>query len=379
MSESTSLSQLLAAARSGHAEAVTVRALGETNPSGFFHDLIEPLADSFDPADVAVYECVMQAWLPVTPRTVPAIPHRVDTVYVLSRVTLGADVKITSIALDAMKRRFPDARIVLAGGRKAQELFAADPRISALQTEYPRSGPVSERIAFGYELRDLLSAPHSIVIDPDSRLTQLGLVAPCAPERHFHFPSRAAGGGSLTNLTTLTQNWLQAIFGVRGSAFLAPETATITTVEPFAAISLGVGGNMTKRIAGSLETDLIRLLGERYTNIWADRGAGGEEAARITAAVESSGVADRVHFWEGSFAGFASIAARSALYVGYDSAGQHAAAAADIPLVTIFAGATSARFRARWSPCGAGPITVIDADALTPDACLRRVRESWTV
>ena len=111
MSESTSLSQLLAAARSGYADAVTIRALGESNPAGFFHDLIEPLADSFDPADVAVYESVMQTWLPAAPRRVPTIPHRVDTVYVLSRVTLGADVKITSIALDAMKRRFPDARL----------------------------------------------------------------------------------------------------------------------------------------------------------------------------------------------------------------------------------------------------------------------------
>ena len=379
MSESTSLSQLLAAARSGQADAVTIRALGESNPAGFFHDLIEPLADSFDPADVAVYESVMQTWLPATPRIVPAIPHRVDTVYVLSRVTLGADVKITSVALDAMKHRFPDARIVLVGGRKAQELFATDPRISALHTEYPRSGPVSTRIAFGYQLRDLLSAPHSIVIDPDSRLTQLGLVAPCAPERHFHFPSRAAGGDSLTNLTTLTQDWLQAIFGVRGSAFLAPGKTTITTTEPFAAISLGVGGNMTKRIAGDLETDLIRLLCDRYANIRADRGAGGEEAARITAAVQSAGVADRVHFWEGSFAGFASIVATSALYVGYDSAGQHAAAAAGVPLITIFAGATSVRFRARWSPCGPGPITVIDADGLAPDACLSRVRESLPV
>ena len=36
-------------------------------------------------------------------------------------------------------------------------------------------------------------------------------------------------------------------------------------------------------------------------------------------------------FWEGSFAGFAAIIAASRLYVGYDSAGQHVAAACGVP------------------------------------------------
>ena len=213
------------------------------------------------------------------------------------------------------------------------------------------------------------------MVDPDSRLTQLGLVAPCEADRYFHFPSRSAGGDSGANLTTLTQDWLESIFHVRAEAFLLPEPVALPSAEPFAAISLGVGGNMTKRIAGSFETDLVRLLSDRYANIRADRGAGGEEATRVTAAVAAAGASTRVQFWEGSFAGFASIAARSVLYVGYDSAGQHAAAAAGVPLLTVFAGATSPRFRARWSPWGPGPIAVIEADGLAADACLDQVRK----
>ncbi len=46
-------------------------------------------------------------------------PERVETVYVLSRVTLGADIKITSVILDAMKQRFPGAAIVLVANRKS--------------------------------------------------------------------------------------------------------------------------------------------------------------------------------------------------------------------------------------------------------------------
>ena len=44
---------------------------------------------------------------------------------------------------------------------------------------------------------------------------------------------------------------------------------------------------------------------------------------------------DRVTFWEGSFAGFAQLVAGSSLYVGYDSAAQHVAAACGVPLMSV--------------------------------------------
>ena len=72
-------------------------------------------------------------------------PDCVETVFVLSRVTLGADIKITSIMLSAMKRRFPQAQIVLVGNRKSADLFSADSRISHLNADYPRSGPGHRR------------------------------------------------------------------------------------------------------------------------------------------------------------------------------------------------------------------------------------------
>jgi ADP-heptose:LPS heptosyltransferase len=101
---------------------------------------------------------------------------------------------------------------------------------------------------------------------------------------------------------------------------------------------------------------------------------GGEEARRVTAAAEASGSIDRVRFWEGSFAGFASLIAQCVLYVGYDSAGQHAAAAAGVPLISIFAGAPSERFRQRWSPAGPGRIQIVEADSLTPWECIEKFR-----
>ncbi len=64
--------------------------------------------------------------------------------------------------------------------------------------------------------------------------------------------------------------------------------------------------------------------------------------------------------------------AQSDLYAGYDSAGQHAAAASGTPLISIFAGAPSERFLQRWSPQGRGRIDIINADLLTPAECLEK-------
>ena len=52
-----------------------VRSLGEESPGEFFRDLIEPLCDSFDPAQAAVYERVMEVFIPrevVPPPCLPA-------------------------------------------------------------------------------------------------------------------------------------------------------------------------------------------------------------------------------------------------------------------------------------------------------------------
>jgi ADP-heptose:LPS heptosyltransferase len=341
-----------------------VRAFGEERPAAFFRDVVESLADSFDPANVAVYERLMSAWglHPVT--TAQAVPARVDTVYVLSRVTLGADIKITSVILDAMKRRFPAARIVFVGNRKSAELFEADNRVDRLDAQYPRTGPVSARIAWGHELRVRLDGAARIVVDPDSRMTQLGLVPVCEPENYFHFPSRSYH--SSENLTDLTNRWLRETFGVAGTAYVAAKPIAVDGERPSAAVSLGVGENEAKRMGGDFEANLLRKLGLTYRTVWVDRGAGGEEARRVTAAVAASGTADRVRFWEGSFAGFVSIIVRSDFYVGYDSAGQHAAAAAGVPLVSVFKGAPSEIFRNRWAPQGAGARKVLNADRLTP-------------
>ena len=339
-------------------EPTLVRELADACSEALLRIVVEGLADRFEPALCDTYaELMAEAVAAVAPgtdarelaaryrRVRAARPCHVDptAVIVLSRVTLGADVAVTSVLLDAAKRRFPAAEILLAGPRKNWELFARDPRIGHLPVAYPR-GTLRERLAPWDELRRELSRPDAIVIDADSRLTQLGLLPVCAEERYFFFESRAYGGDGEEPLPALAARWAAETFGVEGAApyVSVPEPAERAGV----AVSLGVGENPAKRVADPFEERLLALVGECGGTLWIDRGAGGEEAARVERAV-----------------------ARAGLYVGYDSAGQHVAAACGVHLVSIFAGFATPRMFHRWRPAG----QVIRVDDPDPARVLARV------
>jgi ADP-heptose:LPS heptosyltransferase len=139
---------------------------------------------------------------------------------------------------------------------------------------------------------------------------------------------------------------------------------------------LGVGENPAKRIPDPFEAELLKLLDETGLPLTVDAGAGGEETERVKRAIEGSGVAATM--WEGSFAGFARIIAASQLYVGYDSAGQHVAAACGVPLISIFAGFPSPRMFTRWRPQGER-CHVIRVEQPDPEEVLARVRDALAV
>ena len=63
------------------------------------------------------------------------------------------------------------------------------------------------------------------------------------------------------------------------------------------------------------------------------------------------------------FSSFAALIGASDAYIGYDSAGQHIAAALGVPTIDIFAGFSSPRMPERWSPHGPGPVHLLVVDA----------------
>ena len=346
-----------------------------------FAGLVEPMADRFEPALCDAYARLFSVVLATAipgfdagglerryreVRRVRPVAFEPSRVFVLSRVTLGADVAITSIILDAARLRFPNAEMVLCGSEKAWALFETDSRLKFLPLPYGRTARLADRLSLWPGILDSLSAPGSLVLDPDSRLTQLGLLPVCDAERHHLFESRAYGGDGNESLPELTRRWVRETLGVDDAqAYLAPRLQPSFGDQPYISVSLGVGENPAKRLPDPFEAELLRMLAESGLLVVADLGAGGEESERVRRAA-----GDRVALHEGSFASFASLIARSRLYAGYDSAGQHVAGALGVPLVSIFRGAVNDRFFHRWSPDG----MVLRADGWTPEEALASVR-----
>ncbi len=350
-----------------------------------FSVVIERLADLFEPSLCEVYaklfSHVISRALPEygaddlllryrRVRQVRRFPGGdVQRVFVLSRVTLGADVAVTSVALAAAKERFPHAEICLVGPAKNAEMFAADSRIVPLPVTYGRGSLLRERLLAAAELQVIVKEPSAIVIDPDSRLTQLGLIPISDDARYFFFESRAFGGETDANLPDLTAEWLAEVFDVSGARpYVAPppqnRLADIT-------VSLGVGDNANKRVGDDFEYGLLKSLLQQGRPILLDCGAGGEEASRVNALADHLGSSQLLHLHGGSYASFASHILQSKLYVGYDSAGQHVAAAGGVPLVSVFSGHACPRMLARWRPSGSASY-VVTVDESNRDAALDR-------
>ena len=347
-----------------------------------FNRLAEPLADFFEPSlcdsyaflfsraiemirpDLAADELVKRYFRLRQPKRLQESSQPPRNVYVLSRVTLGADVAITSVILDAAKTRFPSSDIYFVGGNKGWELFCSDTQLKHLPVSYPHKGTLAERIAAGAEIEKNLDISNSIVIDPDSRLTQLGLLPICREESYYFFESRAYGSDTEDTLSQLTKRWVAETFGVvNAMPYIAPEGANAKPIEPGMAVSFGVGENPAKRIPDPFETEVVKGLLDLKIPILIDQGVGGEEAGRVKRAIEGSGARPgRIETWNGAFAPFAGRISNSRLYIGYDSAGQHVAATCGTPLLSIFTGFRSPRTFLRWRPTGAGPIKIIQAE-----------------
>jgi ADP-heptose:LPS heptosyltransferase len=325
------------------------RAIEEHDGRALLSVVVERLGDLFEPRLVRTYEKLFtQVIERVKPELRPRLrkaaavtqaPDSVRRIYVLSRVTLGADVAVTSVMLDAAKHRYPDAEIVFVGPRKSYEMFEADSRISHRDAPYARGGSLRERLqaSAGLWIDD------GIVIDSDSRLTQLGLISVCDESRYFFFPSRSFEAEGNQRLPEMAARWVRSAFSVDARPYVTPLAVEAEPAE--VTVSLGVGENPAKRLGDDFERELMEMLDG--CSVLIDKGGSAEERARVERAARPG---MRTH--DGSFAHFAGEIARSKLYIGYDSAGGHVASACGVPVISIFAGAVSERFAERWKPLG---------------------------
>jgi len=285
-----------------------------------------------------------------------------ERIYVLSRITLGADVAVASVLLNAAKQRYPDAEIFFVAPSKNYELFQADRRIRHLPAPYPRGGALIDRLraSAGLWFDD------GLVIDPDSRLTQLGLISVCPESNYLFFESRSYGGDGLDRLPDLASRWAREVLGVDNAR---PYIAPLPSREPPAEItvSLGVGENDAKRMGGDFERELLCELAKTGASILVDKGGADQERRRVEDALQPG---MRTH--DGAFAAFAAQIALSRLFIGYDSAAGHVASACGVDQIAIMNGFAGERALARWRPNG----IIIRADEPAPLATIRRALKS---
>ncbi len=330
----------------------------------------------------------------------------VKKILLLSRVTIGADVAITSVIIQRLAQLFPAAQLVLIGDAKLQQIYAGNSRVRLQKVHYDRQGDLLQRLSSWQTVlaiieQELESCPleQTILVDPDSRLLQLGVMPIVPAEHYFFFDSRSNASFSANmSMAQLTNAWLDRLTGVSDFRYprvwLAP--ANLSKAAEFCgrlkkngarrliAVNFGVGGNPRKKVGAPMEQSLLlALLAEAGTVILLDKGSGDAELRScnaLMAAVKKHGhPVEEALFGDGldsrlssgliglqtSIGEIAAVIAHCDEYIGYDSAGQHIAAALEIPCLTIFAGSNNMRFIRRWSAFGPNSSKIVHVDTLS--------------
>lgn len=324
----------------------------------------------------------------------------------LSRVTIGADVAILSVMIQRLTRLFQQAEIVVIGSNKLKGIFGGNEHIRLCPLDYARSGGLIERFSSWHDALEILAKEmppeqeeRTILVDPDSRISQLGILPLTHSDNYLFFNSRqytaSVKGASMAELAN---HWIDSVFGEHEFCFPKVWTipsmnlkaqklvATLRQAECYRiiAVNFGVGTNQRKRLGLDFEKKLLQeILKEPKTIVLLDKGFGAEElsqSAELLRSISNRGFnTAAMRFGDSQYPNLshglitiestvgevAALIAECDEFIGYDSACQHIAAAVQIPAVTIFAGSNDMNFVRRWSACGKVPHKIVHVDTVT--------------
>ncbi|MBL7050355.1 MAG: hypothetical protein ISR96_12650, partial [Nitrospira sp.] len=334
---------------------------------------------------------------------------KVSKVLILSRVTIGADIAITSVVIQRMQKAFPEAAPVLIGSGKLREVYGGNEWLNIREVPYSRRGGLLQRLdSWHYVLQIIseetagLSAEEVILVDPDSRLSQLGVLPLISPEQYYLFDSRSTSAyNSRMSMVELTNSWLDSLLGMREFCYpqvwIPAESLKKASdlcsklrnngVRKIIAVNLGVGGNARKSVSRALEQRLLLSLAlEPETVLLLDKGFGEDELQNINTLMNllkdevavhhyedgciTAGISSGIAGLQTSIGDMAGLISCCDEFIGYDSACQHIAAASETPCITIFAGSNNMRFVRRWSAHGKNNCDIVHIDTLNNQAML---------
>ncbi|WP_214414777.1 glycosyltransferase family 9 protein [Sphaerisporangium fuscum] len=391
---------------------------GHRGARWFFGEIIEPICDSFDPDVQHLHDRLMAYVLAEAARRNPLLVDEVDIAHVAatrdstlaarrpalcvipSRVTIGADVTVTGTIAAVVRAAWPEVPLALLGSVKHLEpLLGQFSGTEVWNHPYPRHGTIQERIRAWSGAARAVRAwqaryPHAelLVLDPDSRLTQLGLLRLGTGRVGVRiFSGRHTATWDRRDLGALAADWARAVVGLPREAAVGPRimlpdaetawgSAIVKSVRdrcglPVVVVSLGVGGKDTKGLSPREEVDVLRRVSERAA-ILLDTGGTAEEERRAREAAYAWGSRTGGRVWcfsrqdgdpepalhglglivGATVADVGGLLAAADGYVGYDSAFQHVAAALGVPAVALFVEAPSDVFVDRWRPEGVAAV-----------------------
>lgn len=338
---------------------------------------------------------------------------KIKKAIVLSRVTIGADVAITSVVMSRLKQVFPEAEIVLVGSEKLYQLFGGDDRIRISPINYSRNSNVLSRLYSWPEIVESINSEivglcldEYLLFDPDSRLTQLGLLPLLTPQveldHYYFFESRSYKPSSDESIGQLSSLWLNELLlsseitrpfiNLPGQYFCIGKEVTdwLRRFSPnqLVTVSFGAGDNLQKCFSPDFEFQLVLHLCKANNSVILDSGISLSERLRSQQIIDKAKLAGlstlilsefsyqtpilrnlpsaQILVWEGGIGSFASLIANSDKYIGYDSSGQHIAAALSIPTLTFFTNQFDPKFLQRWQPTGSSRINSLVYDSSQP-------------
>lgn len=357
----------------------------------------EPLRRALAEAGIASQAGLLARWRRVREGSCRP-PAQARTVVLLSRVTVGADILLGTVALQRLRQRYPSAEILVLGDGKLSGLVGGFPGVRVRPLAYPRRGPLGERLGGWLALRSAVDeeAP-DLVVAPDSRLDQLGILPVGREDRYLLWENTLPEGGPAVSLAELLDERLAATLGLPPSppmlprlALAGPAVASLGALRaalgpgPLVGVKLDHGGNPAKALPREGELLILRTLRDRGWRILIDRGFGEEELAASQALMEALGarpcdlddsgrglgldpaslapgaLADQPLLrFHGSIAGWAAALSLCRLAFSYDSVGHHLAAALGVPVLVAFTGHAHPAFPVAWQPRGPGRATVL--------------------
>jgi len=336
-----------------------------------------------------------------------------DKILVLSRVTFGADIAITSLAFAKMQRMFPEAEIVFIAPPLAEPLFAGNPKLKFRSLEYSRKGNLVGRLESWLELLEVVeeeikTADSYLVIDPDSRLCQVGLLPLTQKDQGYYFYEPSFDQKLLAQDFA---QWLDEKFEekdpevIYSKLYLQSEDEEkagqlfekLKFKKPVIGIHFGTAGEESKQMSLEFEEQLITSLIKEGLQILLYKGAGEKEEERTeklfeklkklsveVLEVDQSQMAsldtpapELTVFSRTSLGESAAILGQCQQILCYSSSSKHIAGAQKVPVTVIYI--READFVDRWVPYTDSQVNIV---RITPEQkkdeknCLQWVLEA---